>query len=239
MKKIIKYSIILPCLNELENLKILIRQIKISLKKEKYEIIIVDENSIDGTQKYFQDNKKVLNNNKIRFFSLKKKTGLAKSIYLGIKNSFGKNIVVMDSDCNHRVKDLRKLILVNKKYNNDLTCGSRFVKNGASNNLMRHFLSYFFNKIVNIILNGKINDNLSGFFIFNKEKIKKLKLKSIFCGYGEYYIRLLYYSQKKKYSYKEIGVKYGKRVYGSSKSKFIKMFFIYLTVCVKLRNEKD
>ena len=90
-----------------------------------------------------------------------------------------------------------------------------------------------------MILKGIIQDNLSGFFVFKRKKLFQLNLKSIFIGYGEYYIRLLYHSQKKNYSFKEIGVKYDKRVYGYSKSKFIKMFFNYLLVCINLKNEKN
>ena len=236
MKKI-EFSIILPCLNELKNLKILIPQLNRLFKKESYEIIIVDDNSSDGTIKFFKKHKK--KNNFIKLFPRKTNPSLAKSIYLGIKNSKGRNLVVMDSDCNHRVRDLGKMVKIFKRKNLDFVCGSRFAKNGASNNILRHFLSYTFNKIVNIILKGNINDNLSGFFVFNKEKLLQLKLKHVFRGYGEYFIRLLYYSQKENYSYLEIGVKYDKRIHGYSKSKFIKMFFNYLIVCINLRNEKN
>ena len=51
MKKSINFSVILPCYNELENLKILVPQLQTLLKKENYEIIIVDDNN-DGTQSF-------------------------------------------------------------------------------------------------------------------------------------------------------------------------------------------
>ena len=236
MKKT-EFSIILPCLNELKNLKILIPQLNKLFQKKSYEVIIVDDNSTDGTREFFEKQKK--KDYFIKFFQRKTNPGLAKSIYLGIKNSKGKYLVVMDSDCNHRVKDLGRMIKVFKRKKLDFVCGSRFAKYGASNNMLRHFLSFTFNKIVNIILKGNINDNLSGFFVFDKKKLLQLKLKHIFRGYGEYFIRLLYYSQKENYSYVEIGVKYDKRIHGYSKSKFIKMFFNYLIVCINLRNEKN
>lgn len=237
MKKSINFSVILPCYNELENLKILVPQLQTLLKKENYEIIIVDDNSNDGTQSFFK--KFIKKNKKINFLLRKKDASLAKSIYLGLVNSKGNNLIVMDSDCNHRVKDLGQMIKIYTDKELDFVCGSRFVNGGASNNLIRHFLSYTFNKIINMILKGIIQDNLSGFFVFKRKKLFQLNLKSIFIGYGEYYIRLLYHSQKKNYSFKEIGVKYDKRVYGYSKSKFIKMFFNYLLVCINLKNEKN
>ena len=77
----------------------------------------------------------------------------------------------MDSDCNHRVKDLGRMIKVFKRKKLDFVCGSRFAKYGASNNMLRHFLSFTFNKNVNIILKGNINDNLSGFLSLIKKTI--------------------------------------------------------------------
>ena len=45
----IKYSLILPCLNELENLKLLLPKLIKIIKKKNYEIVLVDDNSEDQT----------------------------------------------------------------------------------------------------------------------------------------------------------------------------------------------
>ena len=83
--------------------------------------------------------------------------------------------------------------LLNNDY--DLICGSRFLKGGSSNTYFRHFCSKIFNFFVNLITGGKLSDNLSGFFIIKKIKLSKI-LGKTFYGYGEFYIRLLYYMQK-------------------------------------------
>ena len=77
-------------------------------------------------------------------------------------------------------------------------------------------------------------DNLSGFFLIRTSIVKKKIFKKIFDGYGEYFIKLCFLIEKKKYSFKEIGVRYGNRKYGVSKSKFLKMFFIYSLTALKL-----
>ena len=141
----------------------------------------------------------------------------------------------MDSDFNHQPKDVKKIIEVFEKKNVEIVCGSRFVSGGSSNKIHRHILSLIFNKLVNFILNGKIQDNLSGFFVIKKNCILKLDLKNIFYGYGDYYIRLLYYCQKKKYIFHELGVVYGNRKNGYSKSKFLNMFFKYLFETIKIK----
>ena len=57
---------------------------------------------------------------------------------------------------------------------------------------------------------GKLSDNLSGFLLLRK-KILKNDINKIFYGYGEFYIRLLFYMQKKEIEIDEIAVKYGLR----------------------------
>ena len=103
----------------------------------------------------------------------------------------------MDSDFNHRPQDLKKMILKYEKNKLDMLCGSRFLKGGSSNTFFRHLCSLFFNIFINILTKGNISDNLSGFFIVKKKYIRK-DLKKIFYGYGEFYIRLLFFMQKKK-----------------------------------------
>ena len=82
------YSIILPTLNENGHIIKLINAIikNFRNKKIKYEIIVVDDNSIDGTIDTIK--KELIKNNKIRLFvKKKKKKNLASSINLGIKKS--------------------------------------------------------------------------------------------------------------------------------------------------------
>ena len=50
------YSIILPCYNEIDNLKLLIVEIKNILKNFDFEIIIIDDNSEDGTEQMIIEN---------------------------------------------------------------------------------------------------------------------------------------------------------------------------------------
>tara|TARA_Y100000294_G_scaffold177617_1_gene203863 strand:- start:995 stop:1702 length:708 start_codon:yes stop_codon:yes gene_type:complete len=229
----INYSIILPCLNEYENLKYLITDLIKRLKNEKYEILVIDDNSTDNTIPKLK--KKFYKNKKIILIKRTKNPGLAFSIKTGINKCLGKNIIVMDSDFNHKPNDVIKLIKIHKQKKFELICGSRFAKGGSSNKFYRHILSLAYNYLIIFILNGKIIDNLSGFFLIKKKKLMLLNLNKIFYGYGDYYIRLLYYSQKFKFKYFEVGVKYGNRKHGHSKSNFIKMFINYFIETLKIK----
>lgn len=226
------YSIILPTFNEKKNIILLINQIKNIFKKTSYEIIVVDDNSYDDTYKNVLNNFK--KDKKIFIYLRKKNRSLAESINLGLKKSHGKYIMVMDTDFNHNPKYLKKFIKYQKKFNLDFVSGSRFVSGGSSNKFHRHILSKMFNLYIQLILRLPIKDSLSGFFLIKKNILKKLSNKKIFLGYGEYFIRLCYYVHKYKFNYKEIGVVYGNRKFGRSKSKFVKMFFIYSLTAIKL-----
>ena len=120
-----KFSIVLPCLNELENLKLLIIEIKKKYKKYKIEFVIVDDNSTDGTEAFFK--KKIPN---VKYIKRTKYLSLGKSVELGIKNSAYSKILVMDADFNHTPRDIRKFLknISNKEYK--FISGSRFLIGG-------------------------------------------------------------------------------------------------------------
>ena len=229
MKK--KYSLILPCYNEFENLKLLIPQVIKYLPKGNHEIIVVDDNSEDSTIKRLKIRFKSKKN--IKYILRKKKPSLGLSIKDGILKSKGKNIIVMDTDFNHTPRDLKQMIEKFNTNNYDLVCGSRFIKGGYSSTFFRHHSSLLFNFYINLITKGKISDNLSGFFIIRKSLINNL-INKIFFGYGDFYIRLLYYMQRKKINIIEIPTKYAPRKFGVSKSKLINMIFTYSIAATKL-----
>ena len=229
MKK--KYSLILPCYNEYKNLRLLIPLIFKCFSKSNYQIIIVDDNSEDLTIKKIKFKFRL--NKNIKYILRKKTPSLGLSIKEGIKKSDGNVIIVMDTDFNHSPKDLKKMINLYDLNDYDLVCGSRFLKGGFSTTYFRHYCSKIFNLFVNFITRGKISDNMSGFFIIKKSFLNNM-LDKIFYGYGDFYIRLLFYMQKKNLRIRETAVRYAPRKFGQSKTKFVKILFLYSFETAKL-----
>ncbi|MCX6813612.1 MAG: glycosyltransferase, partial [Candidatus Azambacteria bacterium] len=103
----IKLSIILPTYNEAENLKILIPQIEGEFKDGSLEIIVVDDNSPDGTKELLE----TLNNNfkNIKLISRPKLMGIGSAIRDGYNLAQGEYILSSDADLSFKVDDMRRL----------------------------------------------------------------------------------------------------------------------------------
>lgn len=227
-----KVSIVLPTYNEKGNIVLLIKEIISSIKnlKNSYEIIVVDDNSSDGTARVVKESFK--RQKKIKVFIRKNERGLATAIKYGITKSIGDAVVVMDTDFNHDPKLLPAIL--NKLGNYDFVIGSRFVKGGGMENKIRELFSRFFNILVRFLTGNPVHDNLSGFFAIKREILNKVPFDKIFFGYGEYFIRLIYLARNKGATFNEIPSFYYNRKYGASKSKFLQMFWDYFIAAIKI-----
>ena len=215
------YSIILPTLNENNHIISLIKSLGKNFinKKIKYEIIVVDDNSTDGTINTIK--KEFFKNKKIRLIVRKnKKKNLAKSINLGIKNSKYENVIWMDADFQHPPKYIKKVFEHMKK--NDLVIFSRFLKKS-----IRYFddkkiikennenQSILFNTLCNFIFYKDITDYTSGYICIKKKLIKKITLKGF---YGEYFLNLMVFCKKNQLKILELPFKEKIRKTGKSKT---------------------
>ena len=116
-------SIIVPTLNESKNILKFVKNLK--FLKFKYELIFVDDNSSDNSNQIF----KKIKNKKINFIIRKaKKKDLSKSVLLGIYKSRYNNVMIMDCDLQHSLKDANKMKSIFFKNKLDLIIGSRFLK---------------------------------------------------------------------------------------------------------------
>ena len=228
------YSIILPAYKEAKNLNIIIDQIQNFMKGKIFEIIVVDDFSDDGTERVLKEKQRKYKN---LFFYLRKLKykSLAGSILKGISLSKKNNIIVMDSDFNHKPKDLKRLIsrFENKKL--DFVIGSRFERVEFKKLKFRFILSYYFCIFLSILLGIKSSDSLSGFFILKKKILKRSFEKKIFYGYGDFFFRLIYLIERKNYRYENVQIMYGERIYGISKSTFFGLLFKYTFQAIKLK----
>ncbi len=225
-------SIILPTYNEKNNINVLIKNILEILKNlENKEVIVVDDNSPDGT--YLFCKKEFEKNNQIKLIFRQSNRGLANSIGEGIKASKGKNIIIMDTDLSHDPKLIPQMINLNKDY--DIVSCSRYCEGGSMGNKLHYYCSFSYNLLLKFILKTQIKDNTGGYFCIKKNTLDLLPFEKIFYGYGEYFFRLLFFAKKKKKSIIEIPTIYNLRTYGKSKSNFFLLLFKYFFSAIKLQ----
>ncbi len=167
-------EIIIPTYNESKNLPVLIPLIFKVLKENKIKagVVIVDDNSPDGTSNAAQDLGKKY---PVKVIVRKKDRGLAKSVFDGIKQTTGSIIGVMDADLSHPPEIIPKLI---KEIENgaDISIASRLVEGGGTERWprARQINSYIATLLAKPITNVK--DPMSGFFFFKRGVVKDYNL---------------------------------------------------------------
>ena len=159
-------SIIVPTLNEAENIQPLITQIEQS-GVSFVEIIFVDDGSTDGTQTQVRN---LAEKHRVRLLERKgSERGLAGAILAGAESTSAEVLVVMDADLSHPPQEIEALsrpILTNAA---DLVIGSRYVRGGATPGwpLWRRTISRLASTLA-YPLTG-IHDSMCGFFAIRRE----------------------------------------------------------------------
>ena len=223
-----KISVILPTLNERLNIVPLIDCIHSELKDYNHEILVVDDDSPDGTYQAVLD----LNYLYVKAILRTENHGLANSIRCGLENAEGQILIVMDSDFNHQPKYLSFMVQSLSHY--DCVFASRFLYGGGMNNFLHQILSWVFNVFTRFMVGGKILDSLYGFFAIKRETIEQLNYDNIFWGYGDFCMRLLYYLQKNRVDILQMPAMNGKRRVGKGNRRFLGVFFQYSVAALKL-----
>ena len=196
-------SIIIPSYKEYENLITLIPEIRNTLNGDLHEIIVVDDNSCDGTEKI--ENARIVTRTSER--------GLASAVIRGIEECETDGFIVMDADHQHPPSVLPSI--VRALDHNELVVGSRYVKGGGTQGwtLWRRFVS----KVASSLgkpLSG-INDSSSGLFGTYKSLLEVDKLNPI--GFK---IGLDIYSKLRRHPKTEVPYIFLTRKYGDSKFTF-------------------
>ena len=218
-------SIIIPIYNEKKNISLLVKKINSCLNKIKYEILIIDDSSNDGTQKILVKLLKQHKNLKV-IFRKDKVRDLSKSCRDGFEKTLYKKILVMDGDLQHNPKYIKQMINIMRASDSDIVIGARDLVNTRVKSLsfFRQFASFFLIKFINLIFEKKTIDPMSGFFLF-KKKIYKRNKQLLFLERFKILADLMYVN--KKISATDLIIKFDYRIKGKSKLNY-KILFILL-----------
>jgi glycosyltransferase involved in cell wall biosynthesis len=205
-------TIIIPCYNEVKTIEIIVNKI-LKLNKYEFEIIIIDDYSIDGTREILKDK---LSNKVSLIIYNEKNYGKGYCIKKGIERSNGNVILIQDADLEYDPQDYPKLI--NPIINNyaDVVYGSRFV--GGDEKRVLFFWHTVANKILTLISNIFSNLNLTdmecGYKVFRSEVLKKITLNQNRFGFEPEITAKI---SKMNIRIFEVGVSYFGRTYSEGK----------------------
>jgi len=214
-----KKIVIIPTYNEVENIEEIIRNV--FALEDKFDILIVDDNSPDGTFKKVQELQMHFPE-RLYLEIRRKKLGLGRAYVHAFKWTLSHNydyVLQMDADFSHNPNDLQKLYVCCYEKNADMSVGSRYITgvNVVNWPLSRVLLSYFASIYVRLITGLKIHDTTAGFVCYKREVLEKININRIkFVGYT-FQIEMKYRAFAKGFRVVEIPIIFQDRVRGKSK----------------------
>ncbi len=210
--------VIIPTYKEKENIEALVKAI--SDQSIPFDILIIDDNSPDGTAAIVKQLQNSFKN--LHLIERSGKLGLGTAYITGFKWALERGydyIYEMDADFSHDPNDLVRLY--NACHNNgaDLAIGSRYISgvNVVNWPLSRVLMSYFASIYVRLITGMKIMDTTAGFKCYRKEVLENIRPAHIKArGYG-FQIEMKFTAYKLGYKIVEVPIIFTDRKLGSSK----------------------
>ena len=206
-----------PTYNEKENIKTLIDKI-LKLKIKSLHIVIVDDNSPDGTWKIIKEISR--KNKNVHLFLRTKDKGRGAAGRDGFVYCLkhGASIVIeMDADLSHNPKYIP--VMIQELKNADLVLGSRRVKGSKElgRSFIRRFITYLANLYIRLILGLKVKDCNSGFRCFKREVLEKINCKKLQSKGPAIVQEILFKAHLKGFKIKEVPITFVDRIKGKSK----------------------
>jgi dolichol-phosphate mannosyltransferase len=223
-----KAAIIIPTYNERENIIPLIHELTriTRINNLNLEIIVVDDNSPDGTsaacKQLISKIKKgdAKQKSKILIIDRPRKLGLGTALIAGFEealNSGADFIITMDADFSHLPSDIPRLLEQAKDYN--VVVGSRYIKGGRIKNwgFKARLLSFLANLLARNLLSLKVRDCTTGYKCYPRSFIQSLDFHQIASLSYAFQVEMLYFAQKGGFKIIEIPIIFEERKSGSSK----------------------
>jgi len=210
--------VIIPTFNEVENITRIIPQVL--EQDDRVDILVVDDNSPDGTGDSVEKLARSLRTRRIELIRREGKMGLGTAYVAGFRYAIGKKydlIFEMDADFSHNPCEIPKFIEEMKTH--DLVIGSRYIQgvNVVNWPMSRLILSWSANLYTRIITGLPIHDSTSGYKCFKRKVLESIDLDSIKSdGYG-FQIEMDFLAWKKGFRLSEIPIVFVDRNAGESK----------------------
>lgn len=226
--------VIIPTYNEIENIAAITKAI-LEAAPAQTEILVVDDNSPDGTGKCVDELSKA--DPRIHALHRPGKQGLGPAYIQGFRWGIAKDydhLIQMDADFSHDPKYLPKLLQNIENY--DFVIGSRNVPGGGTVNWswLRRLISKCGSFYARTWLGAPYRDFTGGFICWRKSVLQSFELDHLGAGGYSFLIELKFMAFRKGYKFLEIPIIFEDRRVGNSKMSF-KIILEALALVPKLR----
>jgi len=216
-----RVSFVIPTLNEHGNITRLIERINKIIKKINldYEIIVIDDNSTDGTIQAVKNLQKIQEN--LNLFVREKPQGIGSAHIEGYNQAQGDLIISMDADLSHPPEKIPEFI-AKIKSGFDMVMSSRYIPGGATDkNLKLYLVSKIGGYYLSLMLRINILDFTTGYRAIKKDLWQKIKNYS-YSKKNVFLIESIYYAHKCGAKLAEIPIFFKEREIGESKTPLFK-----------------
>lgn len=212
-----KNLVVIPTYNERENILKLAKEI-LNLNQD-FHILIIDDNSPDGTGQVIDDLADEFN--RVHVCHRSKKMGLGSAYLVGFGIALESRfdyIIEMDADFSHDPKNLPKFL---EKFNEgyDVVIGSRYIKGGGVSNWSgdRKALSKYANIYARMVTGLPVKDTTGGFNGYRRSVLEAIDLSSVHSNGYAFQIEMKYRAWKGGFKLVEFPIVFSERKYGKSK----------------------
>jgi dolichol-phosphate mannosyltransferase len=210
-------AIVIPTYNERDNLQELVTQL-VALPGEDLNIIVVDDNSPDGTGALADELART--DSRVHALHRPAKLGLGTAYIAGFRRALvlgAERIMTMDADFSHHPRYVPSLIQVSRTCH--LVIGSRYVDGGGTRScgLARRALSHGANTFARVTLGLKARDCTAGFRCYRREVLESIDLGQVFSDGYSFLIEMLFKVQTCGFQIGEVPILFEDRRQGKSK----------------------
>lgn len=215
-----KICIVVPTYNEEENLSKLVGALEEELKERDFKIVVVDDNSPDGTAEGAEKLNQHYRN--IIIHQRPSKLGIGSALRDGLKIALSfpdcEYIVTMDADLSHNPKDVPRLL--SEAEDVDLVQGSRYMKGGGvfGWSSSRTTVSYAANLLCRLLFRTKLHEHTSNFRVYSR-RCSETIVANLHCEHYDWFIGSILLTKDHTYRIKEIPITFTNRIHGKSKLK--------------------
>lgn len=218
-----QYSVLLPTYNERENLPYIVFLIveafqSISPDAPTFEIVIVDDNSPDGTGDVAGALQRLYGASTIVLAPREGRLGLGSAYRHGAQKASGAYMLIMDADLSHHPKFIPDLIAAQKHSGADVVTGTRYVPGGGVYGwgLQRKLVSRVANYMAAVVLRPGVSDLTGSYRLYTRSAFDRIMKQMVSTGYV-FQMEIIVRAKLLGLSVAEVPITFVDRLFGESK----------------------